>query len=36
MKPINDWSEVSGVIVRVYAESGQPVEYGQALFDVKL
>lgn len=37
MKLMNEiQSEVSGVIVRVYAENGQPVEYGQALFDVKL
>ena len=29
-------SEVTGVIARVFVENGQPVEYGQPLFGVKL
>jgi len=28
-------AEVAGDIVRVYVESGQPVEYGQSLFAIK-
>jgi acetyl-CoA carboxylase biotin carboxyl carrier protein len=37
MKLMNEiQSEVSGVIARVFVENGQPVEYGQPLFGVKL
>lgn len=37
MKLMNEiQSEVSGTVVRVHAENGQPVEYGQPLFDIKL
>jgi len=36
MKLMNEIeSEVAGEIVRVYVESGQPVEYGQSLFAIK-
>jgi acetyl-CoA carboxylase biotin carboxyl carrier protein len=36
MKLMNELeSEVAGEIVRVYVESGQPVEYGQSLFAIK-
>jgi acetyl-CoA carboxylase biotin carboxyl carrier protein len=28
-------SEVAGEILRIYAENGQPVEYGQSLFAIK-
>ncbi|MFZ1699306.1 MAG: acetyl-CoA carboxylase biotin carboxyl carrier protein [Pyrinomonadaceae bacterium] len=36
MKLMNEiQAEVSGQIVKVYVENGQPVEYGQALFGVK-
>jgi acetyl-CoA carboxylase biotin carboxyl carrier protein len=36
MKLMNEIeSEVAGEIVRVYAETGQPVEYGQSLFAIK-
>ena len=28
-------AEVSGEVVRVYVENGQPIEYGQALFGIK-
>lgn len=36
MKLMNEiQAEVSGEIVKVYVENGQPVEYGQALFGVK-
>jgi len=36
MKLMNEIeSETSGEIVRVYVESGQPVEYGQSLFAIK-
>lgn len=36
MKLMNEiQAEVSGEIVRIYVENGQPVEYGQALFGVK-
>ena len=36
MKLMNEiQAEVSGVVVRVYVENGQPVEYGQALFGIK-
>jgi acetyl-CoA carboxylase biotin carboxyl carrier protein len=36
MKLMNDIeSEVAGEIVRIYVESGQPVEYGQSLFAIK-
>jgi acetyl-CoA carboxylase biotin carboxyl carrier protein len=36
MKLMNDIeSEVAGEIVRIYAENGQPVEYGQSLFAIK-
>jgi acetyl-CoA carboxylase biotin carboxyl carrier protein len=37
MKLMNEiQAEVSGDIVKIYVENGQPVEYGQALFGVKL
>lgn len=29
-------SEISGVVAKIYAENGQPVEYGQPLFGIKL
>ncbi len=36
MKLMNDIeAEVSGEIVRIYVENGQPVEYGQSLFAIK-
>ncbi|HEY6293132.1 MAG TPA: acetyl-CoA carboxylase biotin carboxyl carrier protein [Terriglobia bacterium] len=36
MKLMNEiQSEVNGEVVRIYAESGQPVEYGQSLFAIK-
>jgi acetyl-CoA carboxylase biotin carboxyl carrier protein len=36
MKLMNEIeSEVNGEVVRVYVESGQPVEYGQSLFAIK-
>ena len=36
MKLMNEIeSEVAGEIVRMYVESGQPVEYGQSLFAIK-
>lgn len=36
MKLMNEiQAEVSGEIVRIYVENGQPVEYGQALFGVR-
>ncbi len=36
MKLMNEiQAEVSGTIVKVYVENGQPVEYGQALFGVR-
>jgi acetyl-CoA carboxylase biotin carboxyl carrier protein len=36
MKLMNEIpAEVSGEIVKIYVENGQPVEYGQALFGVK-
>ncbi len=36
MKLMNEiQAEVSGEIVKVYVESGQPVEYGQPLFGIK-
>ncbi|MGH9453339.1 MAG: acetyl-CoA carboxylase biotin carboxyl carrier protein [Terriglobia bacterium] len=36
MKLMNEIeSEVAGEVVRVYAENGQPVEYGQSLFAIK-
>jgi acetyl-CoA carboxylase biotin carboxyl carrier protein len=36
MKLMNELeSEVAGEIVRVYVESGQPVEYGQSLFAIR-
>ncbi len=36
MKLMNEIeSEVAGEVVRVYAENGQPVEYGQSLFALK-
>jgi len=36
MKLMNEiQAEVSGDIVRIYVENGQPVEYGQALFGIK-
>ena len=37
MKLMNEiQSEVTGVIERIFVENGQPVEYGQPLFGVKL
>jgi acetyl-CoA carboxylase biotin carboxyl carrier protein len=37
MKLMNEiQAEVSGEVVRIYVETGQPVEYGQALFGIKL
>jgi len=36
MKLMNEiQAEVSGEIVKIYVENGQPVEYGQALFGVR-
>ena len=36
MKLMNEiQAEVSGVVVRVYVENGQPVEYGQPLFGIR-
>ena len=36
MKLMNELeSEVAGEIVRIYVETGQPVEYGQSLFAIK-
>ncbi len=36
MKLMNNiQAEVSGVVVKIYAENGQPVEYGQPLFGIK-
>jgi acetyl-CoA carboxylase biotin carboxyl carrier protein len=36
MKLMNNiQSEISGVVAKIYAENGQPVEYGQPLFGVK-
>jgi acetyl-CoA carboxylase biotin carboxyl carrier protein len=36
MKLMNEIeSEVAGEVVRIYAENGQPVEYGQSLFAIK-
>jgi acetyl-CoA carboxylase biotin carboxyl carrier protein len=36
MKLMNELeSEAAGEVVRVYVESGQPVEYGQSLFAIK-
>ena len=36
MKLMNEIeSEVAGEIVRIHVENGQPVEYGQPLFDIK-
>lgn len=29
-------SEISGVVAKIYAENGQPVEYGQPLFGIKI
>lgn len=37
MKLMNEiQSEVSGEITRIFVENGQPVEYGQALFGIKV
>lgn len=37
MKLMNEIeAEVSGEVVRVYVENGQPVEYGQPLFGIRL
>ena len=37
MKLMNEiQAEVSGDIVKIYVENGQPVEYGQALFGIKI
>jgi biotin carboxyl carrier protein len=36
MKLMNEiQAEVSGEVVKVYVENGQPVEFGQALFGIK-
>jgi acetyl-CoA carboxylase biotin carboxyl carrier protein len=36
MKLMNELeAEVAGQVVRTYAESGQPVEYGQSLFAIE-
>lgn len=36
MKLMNEiQAEISGEIVKIYVENGQPVEYGQALFGIK-
>ena len=36
MKLMNEiQAEVSGEVVRIYVENGQPVEYGQALFGIR-
>ncbi|MEP6786813.1 MAG: acetyl-CoA carboxylase biotin carboxyl carrier protein, partial [Acidobacteriota bacterium] len=36
MKLMNEiQAEVSGVVVKIYVENGQPVEYGQPLFGIK-
>jgi biotin carboxyl carrier protein len=29
-------SDVNGEVVKVYVENGQPVEYGQPLFGIKV
>ena len=37
MKLMNEIeSDVDGVIVRIYPQNGQPVEYGEKLFAVKV
>ena len=37
MKLMNEiQAEVSGEVVKIYVENGQPVEYGQPLFGIKL
>jgi len=36
MKLMNEiQAEVSGEVVRIYVENGQPVEYGQPLFGIR-
>lgn len=36
MKLMNEiQAEISGEVVKIYIENGQPVEYGQALFGIK-
>jgi acetyl-CoA carboxylase biotin carboxyl carrier protein len=36
MKLMNEIeSDASGEVIRVYAENGQPVEYGQPLFGIR-
>ena len=36
MKLMNEIeSEVSGEVMRIFAENGQPVEYGQSLFGIR-
>jgi biotin carboxyl carrier protein len=36
MKLMNELeAEVAGEIIRIYVESGQPVEYGQSLFAIR-
>jgi len=36
MKLMNEiQAEVSGTVVKIYVENGQPVEYGQALFGIR-
>ena len=36
MKLMNEIeSEVSGEVLRIFAENGQPVEYGQPLFGIR-
>jgi biotin carboxyl carrier protein len=36
MKLMNEIeSEISGEVLRIFAENGQPVEYGQPLFGIR-
>ncbi len=36
MKPMNEIeSEISGEVLRIFVENGQPVEYGQPLFGIR-
>ena len=37
MKPMNEIeSDIEGIIARIYPQNGQPIEYGEKLFAVKL
>jgi biotin carboxyl carrier protein len=37
MKLMNEIvSDVAGEVAKIYVENGQPVEYGQPLFEIKL